>query len=336
MRFFPALFPRLLRSRCIQRVKEIVARWDWDLQSLSRFLFRLARTDKRFLFSGHSTPIVSAMIGSRPNHELALRRAHHHLEEIEREVGNWVNSDRHRVSHEFNRETSEYIVWVETDPPDRDPISMLTSDCLHNLYSGLNFLAYELSLSFTNPLPDEIAEECAFPIFGDKDRQGGTGVGPRLFQGSGKKRIEGMDPRAQTIIEGLQPYQRGAAYVDDPLWLLYELSRIGRHRFLYPAAAFSLGFAMSRGTRNVASMGPGIIHSYGGLIEGRTQVARLPITPIDPSQDVHMDITPVLGISFARGTPLVAEKPLVDTLATIYNHIVTKVLPPLRLYLTET
>ena len=83
--------------------------------------------------------------------------------------------------------------------------------------SSLNFLAYDLALAHTGPLSDKAAEEIAFPIFGDVDRKGQFGEGPRMFRKNAPKRIRSMAPGAQTEIEGLQPYKRGSAFTEDPL-----------------------------------------------------------------------------------------------------------------------
>jgi hypothetical protein len=95
--------------------------------------------------------------------------------------------------------------------------------------SGLDHLAYALAAAHTVPLPADFAEESEFPIFGDRDRQGRLGTGVSRFantgRGGGLHKIRGVDPRAQAIIEGSQPHQRGQDFASDPLWKLHELSR---------------------------------------------------------------------------------------------------------------
>jgi hypothetical protein len=259
------------------------------------------------------------------------------LQELERQAANWKEGDDYRVIHDFRRERGEYVIYVEEiNPPDSSIFSGLVGDCLHNLSASLNFLAFDLALAYTRPLPEKAADEVEFPIFGDVDRQGQVGMGPRLFRKGAPKRIRSMAPGAQAEIEGLQPYVRSNPFTDDPLWRLYGLARFNRHRVLHPAVAAFSGFGYKPSSSiNLKGIGPGNLRSYGGFVEGRTVVARIPVQLSDPSKEVYVDIEPPADIAFAKGTPVVEGEPMVRTLSEIYNHIVTEVLPPLTPYLTK-
>jgi hypothetical protein len=267
-------------------------------------------------------------------HELALARALDHLQELERQTAGWREGKGYLVSHDFQRERGEYVVWVEeVVAPDPAPFSVLVGDCLHNLSASLNFLAYELAVAHTDPLPEKAADEVEFPIFGDVDRQGQSGMGPRMFRKGAPKRIRSMAPGAQTVIEGLQPYKRSNPFTDDPLWKLYELARFNRHRFLHPAVAAFGGVAWDPANTSNAQIGSGTIRSYGGFIEGRTKVATFPVRPINPDEEVYVDLYPPIDIAFAKGTPVVAGESMAKILSEIYNHIVGEVIPLLRPFL---
>lgn len=219
-------------------------------------------------------------------------------------------------------------------PPKPETFSVVVGDCLHNLSSSLNFLAHALAVAHTHPLPDKAADEVEFPIFGDVDRQGQPGMGPRLFRKNAQKRIRSMAPCVQTIIEGLQPYKRSDPFTDDPLWKLYELARFNRHRFLHPAVAGFSGVSWDPSKSTNAQLGPGTLYSRGGFVEGRTEVANFPIWPKDPNQQVYVHVEPNIGVAFAKGTPVVAGQSMVEVLSQIYNHIVFSVLNPLRTHLS--
>jgi hypothetical protein len=270
------------------------------------------------------------------NHELALTRALHHLQELERQATSWGEGNSYLVIHEFQRGSGDYVVWVEEIvAPSPEVFSGIVGDCLHNLSSSLNFLAYDLSLAYTNPLPDKAAEDVVFPIFGDVNRKGQPGTGWQRFRDNGRQLIRAMSPSAQAEIEGLQPYNRGSAFTEDPLWRLNELARFNRHRFLHPAVAALSGASWTDPMHNVRAIGPGTIRVHGGFIEGRTKVMEIPIQPIDPSQEVYMHAEPYVGIAFSKGTPAVPRESMVEILSEIYNHIVSEVLPPLTPYLTR-
>jgi hypothetical protein len=203
--------------------------------------------------------------------------------------------------------------------------------------SGLDHLAYALATAYTVPLPAEFAEDSEFPIFGDIDRKGISGTGATRFAntgpGGGLHKIRGIDPRVQTLIEGLQPYHRGQDFTSDPLWKLHELSRIDKHRLLHVVVAWFSGAGFSPATSRNWGIGPGEIVSGGGVAQGRTFLASFPVWPADPSLEVHLDVKAPLDIAFGDATPIVGREPVIKTIGAIYDYIVTSVLPPLRPFL---
>jgi hypothetical protein len=267
------------------------------------------------------------------NHELALARALEHLQEIERQAVNWREGEYYRLIHEFDAGPRDYVISVEDiSMPNWSFFPVAIGDCLHNLSSSLNFLAFDLAIAHSGSLSETAANECDFPIFGDVDRHGNAGTGERRFRKGSDRRIGSAAPRAQAVIEDLQPYQRDAAFIDDPLWKLYELSRLNRHRFLHPAIAAFEGAVFDYFNSSNARMGPQI-HVYAGLIEGRTEVVRFGIEPVDPRQKVHVDFKPNLQIVFPKGTPIVSGQSIPEVLSEIYNHIVAVIVPRLSVYL---
>lgn len=260
-------------------------------------------------------------------------RAHEHLQEIERQAINWREGEYYRLIHEFDAGPRDYVISVEDiSMPNWSFFPVAIGDCLHNLSSSLNFLAFDLATSHSGSLSETAAHECVFPIFGDIDRHGNAGAGERMFRKGADRRIGSIVPRAQAVIEDLQPYQRGASFIDDPLWKLHELSRLNRHRFLHPAIAAFSGAVFDYFNSSNARMGPQI-HIHGGIVEGRTEVVRFGIEPVDPRQKVYVDFKPQLEIAFPEGTPVVSGKYIPEVLSEIYNHIVTVVVPRLSVYL---
>lgn len=237
---------------------------------------------------------------------------------------------------------------VTAEQPPNDNLSVLIGDFLHNLRSCLDNLAYTLAASHTSPLPDDLAHSSEFPIFGDEDRAGNTGVGSAMFHqlrkngdpapGSGLHKIRGWHPDAQTAVEGLQPYHRGNAYGEDLLWLLHDLDRIDKHRLLHTTVASSFGTLMEPGTsRNIRCIGPGFMRVFGGAVDTDTPIALIyGIHPIDPSTEVHVEIRPALDIGLEPQTPVASvatRTPLVRLLTDIYTHIGGTVIPSLTPFL---
>jgi hypothetical protein len=77
-----------------------------------------------------------------------------------------------------------------------------------------------------------------------------------------------------------------------------------------------------------------VIVSHGGEIEPgkRTEVARMPVVPINPKERVYMDLKPALDVVFASDTPTPGES-VPAVLGGIYNYVINDVLGPLERFL---
>jgi hypothetical protein len=279
------------------------------------------------------------------DHELKIRRAFDHLHELDGLIKAWLDGSHHSVRQERDPKTGGVAVLATAEQPPVDPWSLLIGDSLHNLRSALDALAFALAGAYTKPLPDDIAESSEFPIFGDEDRQGNTGVGSTRFHkttkkgdpapGSGLVKIRGWDQAAQAILEGLQPYHRGNVYRSHPLWILHELDRINKHRVLHTTVMHFSGFMLDLNrTRNVHQISAGQIEVFEGTIEADTPIARLPpLVPLDPNREMHMEVQPAIKIAFAPGTPCVDSEPVLETLWRIYMFVGGDVVPALRPFL---
>lgn len=280
------------------------------------------------------------------SHDLKLQRAFSHLMKIDELTKSWVNGDHHTVRMEYD-ENGDPVFLASADQPTEDPLSLLIGEFLHNTRSALDNLAYSLALNHTVPLPDEIAESCEFPIFGNKHGRGSatfheTTRGGDPTRRSGLHKIRGWAPGAQAVVERLQPYHRGNSYEGDPLWILHELDRVNKHRLLHSTVAHTEGFTLNpSGCVNLASFGPpqgesGMIESLNTPVETDTPICRLRnmrLNPSDPSRNVHMEIQPALQVAFGQGTPVVQYKSVYRTLSEVYMHIRGSVVPALTSYL---
>jgi hypothetical protein len=274
--------------------------------------------------------------------ELKLIRANEHLEDVRDPVERWHKACLDSLREEPDpNEAGYYCAWIDAPEIDAQRISLSIGDCLQCLRSALDHLAFELASAFTVPMTDKIEEDSEFPILSDVDRHGTFGKGPGKWRDSGASKVRGMDPAAQTIIEGLQPYKRGQAYETDPLWLLSRLNNIDKHRALHVATRVLSGATLHipGGASNVAAIGRAADGMFaleiggGFAAEGRTRVARWSMQPIDPRKKMHMGFEPVLGVTFADETPLVGSRAVLDVFREISDHITGAVLPPLEAFL---
>jgi hypothetical protein len=260
------------------------------------------------------------------NHALKFMRARDHLKQLDAEIGRRIKGDRYTTVLIPDPEPPLHAIWTHGEPLGQDPISLLLGDFLFNVRSGLDLLAYELAEAHTGELSKKVAKDSEFPIFGNED-----GKGASAFKRAAAKKLVGVDPAARAFIQQRQPFQRpGETWRDDPLWILYELARVDRHRLLHAAAAYSQGFTVDIAkTRNVSIL-PGVIESIGGTIEGSTQIGRIRVAPTDPTQEMHMELGPASTAVFVSETPIVGDEEVVPTLTRIFNYIGREIVDPLR------
>lgn len=261
------------------------------------------------------------------SHELRLDRALQHLQSLESEVGRWLEKRPYRTFTQLDAERGEKFVCVEVleQPPLK--LSLIIGDCLHNLHSALDNLVYELALSHHGggPLPDEIADSSAFPIYCYEEdflaRKKNGDLSPR----SGLHKIRGIAPAAQTIIQELQPYHRGDDCFMDDLWILNELSNVDKHRLPH------LAIAVPESEPTIVSMDPGVTDVYFiyGPIKDRAPVVRYRYSG-NPDAEVQVDLDGTLSVGFEPGTATLNLLTASRNLRMLRDYIISDVVTPLR------
>jgi hypothetical protein len=277
-------------------------------------------------------------------HELKLRRAYHHLQDLDAKMTAWLDTELASVVTEPDPEhTGFFLVKVTASRPPADPFSLIIGDCIQNMRAALDQLAFSLASAYTVPLPDDWARKSQFPIFGDEDRQGRSGVGPAMFSNNGTAKIRGIDPAAQVIIERLQPYHQGQNFRTHPLWILCELSNIDKHRLIHPVVGSFVGVGITLSetggfvtpTARAGAPSDSLqMEVFEGIVEGETVVARVNTRFSEEDDELKVDFVVPLRIVLEEYAP--GDHPgesVVDTLTEIYKFICTDVFPPLSRYL---
>jgi hypothetical protein len=166
-----------------------------------------------------------------------IGRAYKHLKEFDSLVVNYCRSHPYTITKHDDLVNQSYIVRCEFDPVPAD-IHLGLADAVYCLRSGLDQLAWQLAL-LGNPNP---SRDVMFPINFDRSIKN-----EERF----RKLVWDMPCEAVSVIKDLQPYNRGAAYRDDPLWQLNELSNMDKHRVPTGRAtianfnAYPIGFVTS-------------------------------------------------------------------------------------------
>lgn len=254
---------------------------------------------------------------------LKLSRAHGHLDDLQAKISQWLNGNHHTIRRHRDPDRPDHLsIRVTAQDLPAEPFALLVGDILHNLRGCLDHLVYALAFKHTKPLPDEFAKGSQFPIYGDK----------RLWQSDRPRRIRGIHPDAQAIIESLQPYHRGKDFASHPLWVLHDLSNIDKHRLLLVANCYSGGVAVDtdrwRAEGNAILL-PGTINVHGGFIEGETEVLNCRVAPADPNREMNVEFfQPLMDIGFKCGS-IVDGRGLTSVLGDIHNYILDDVSTPL-------
>lgn len=251
------------------------------------------------------------------SHDLKLAWADHQSEVFEGQGAAWRASGGYGVEFEPQSNSPEHIIRLKAeDTP--DVFALVIGDALHAMRSGLDHLAYLLSETHA-PLTPELAEKIEFPIFGDRP----------MSSAERSRKIGAMAPDAAAIIEGLQPHCRGDDYAEDPLWVLYDLARIDRHRLVHLTVAQLEGVSVGGDNLHIETMTLGGI---GPGAEDGAELGKCAVRPIDPGRPMQMNVTPEPQIIFKEG-PRVGRAVLPE-LRMIRQHIAEAVIPPLEPFLS--
>jgi len=149
--------------------------------------------------------------------EMKTRWAQRHFDALQRELDIWIDSPAYTVSHKDDVEHSIQL-WRVVLKATPEAIPMLLSAFISSLRSALDNLAWGLAhLDTARVFTERDERNISFLIFKDSNS---TYTDRRLL----------FPPTVANEFDKLQPYLRGNAYRDDPLWQLNELWTLDKHR----------------------------------------------------------------------------------------------------------
>jgi hypothetical protein len=274
-------------------------------------------------------------MASMQSHSLKLEQAAAHLKQLELEIFAWFDKDKHRtlsIEPDPNVPLHQCLKISADDIPVA-PFSLIIGDVVQNIRSALDHVVYALANAYTETLSEKAARDSQFPIIGDEGQNGATGLGASNFQSIRQRRIGCIDPKAQAIIERVQPYHRGAIFRGHYLWKLNELSNIDKHRSVHLGAALTRDVIIRHCIITDAPGGKAALEMLrSGVIKGSAIVARFgSIRPKDPAQTVEMNVGAVMDMAF-DGEPM-HNLFVVPALAQILNYVALQIISPLEQFL---
>lgn len=251
---------------------------------------------------------------------LKLHRAEHHLETLRHEIERFIQSDFYETvtDRDYNGRFVARLKNVKQPSPE---LGVLIGDCVHNLRSSLDYLAYGLAEAHTQPFPKSYAKSSAFPIF----RSG------RLYRRKGPPgalhKMRGMSRSTRAAIQRLQPYHRK----DPPLWTLWmleELASIDKHRLLHVTTATVGGtsFQLSgTGVFRLEAIEPLFRPMKENVIVGRFYGE----FGAQSTVEVHSNIVPDILFDKSGSARSVRGLPVLEVLHAIRDVIVLRVVTEL-------
>ncbi len=254
-----------------------------------------------------------------------MGRASYHFDALKRAMDQFVESESDSPIFDFESDDAQGVIKLRIVRPIPPDWGLVIGDCIFNFRAALDHLICEVVLA--NGGTDITKTE--FPIFldplvyGETSRK--TGAPSRR---SGLFKIAGVPSLAETIIEGLQPYNRRAGPQDrHPLWLLHEISNEDKHRSIHIALA-----SLQDGAVSASGNIDGItyIRALSGYIEDGAVIATYPPWGERPPEfKMKVKFEFATDIAFDPKGPG-RGLPVFDTLIEMAEFITAEVLPPLE------
>jgi hypothetical protein len=155
--------------------------------------------------------------------EWRLERANEHLTALKRERDTFLGQKDRRIVGHFERDTSEYVFYLEGKLPD-PRIGLIVGEFAHHLRAALDNLLWQLvRLRGGSP-----TKRTQFPIYERWERDE-----KREF----RRMLRGVSADDRAAIEAVQPFQDGAGASKTQLALLAWLNNVDKHRFLHVGCA---------------------------------------------------------------------------------------------------
>lgn len=257
--------------------------------------------------------------GAPFDHDLKLARAAYHLKQLHTQIVEWRRQHRlvYRIQGDLNK-GDELVVLASGENPGHDPLGLIVGDSIHNMRASLDLLAFALlranHVAMSTPVPETLIKRSSFPIFND----------PREFADRRETLIGGIDRRAQSTVESLQPYQKSGT--SDPLWLLHVLDIVNKHRLL------NLVYSVvgHLGYENPINVDFSVMNVEwtNQPVSDDTPVARITgLKPRDPQATTHLEVRPDYYLALAEGDTIVTPNSVGVLLTTIHAYIHDEVFP---------
>ncbi len=233
-------------------------------------------------------------------------------------VAQYVDGEPYLTSIEDQPEREGYTTTVQLRSPPPPEIGLRAADFLNTLQGALDYLAWQLVLREPNQVP---GSSTYFPIMLPNDD--GTHPVINIVNKQGKRAI--TDQQALDALDAVQPYQDGQGAREHPLFVLKLLNRESKHRHLPLLVATIPGFEVMGGAFPLPERFPLPPIDEQRLNSGEKLEAFFSYAEGQRPEEIKLHALVALEQS---GDP--PQIGLMDLLASLYERVVTDVLPRLR------
>lgn len=252
---------------------------------------------------------------------LRLDRAQHHLQTLKSAIDSYMASEPYIVVIDKDSTSGEGEIRIVAQSPPPAPLSLILGDCVHNLRSVLDHIAWQLSVSYRgNAANVRAVKSVSFPICGAETSTPGLAD----WSSTAPRALQDVDSAVWDVFRIFQPFKPrnlGDTYKDHPLWLLNELWNFDKHRQLVLVLSFlydnRIGMTSPEGVIDEQKI-------YTGPLERETVVARFCVTP--PGACVRFNGEHRVDVAFYQAGPI-GTRHAFNTLLDIYDFVRDEVVP---------
>ncbi len=205
-----------------------------------------------------------------------IGRAEIHLETLTAKIAAFRETQPYAVVDEYDSEQSKYLFKLKISKSiPQIELALLIGDCVHNMRSTLDYLAWRLAGS------DLADRGTAFPIYAKAADFDST-----------RWRLKRIHEDAIVEIRKLQPYM-GPDPKKNLLWLLQELDARDKHKLLTVTQTMHRGGAFSietQGTRGIITFNDGSLDD-GAIVAEVEFPANTPQSEVKVKGKLLFDIT---------------------------------------------
>jgi hypothetical protein len=148
---------------------------------------------------------------------LKVEGAKKHVSDLDDGIKAFVKMNPYKVVAEHDPNTRKLVYYVASADPTPDCLPLLAGDAIQNLMSALDHLAYQIVCNDTGDQPPN-PSRIYFPIADSAEK----------YEAKKQGKMQGARQETFEAIDALKPYKGG----NDPLWMLYRLNNIEKHRLL--------------------------------------------------------------------------------------------------------